>query len=172
MKTITKLRILYPIWTVISIFSLLYAPTLTSESIFFKLGQLGQIIVQLFQIAVALLLYEFFEKTDKVQASMIVIFGLLGVPLALMGILTPEASHLAEVFWGLWLIPIGTLVIRSRMFPKWVGYFLYLGSLGYLGGTISFFLIGFVPAYVEAFTMGELIWVLWITIIGAKEIQK
>ncbi|WP_292470681.1 DUF4386 domain-containing protein [Methanolobus sp.] len=172
MKTITKLRILYPIWTVISIFSLLYAPTLASESTLFKLGLLGQIIVQLFQIAVALLLYKLFVETDKEQASMIVIFGLLGVPLSLMGILIPEASHLAEVFWGLWLIPIGTLVIRSGMFPKWIGYFLYLGSLGYFGASISFFLIGYVPAFVDVFTIGELIWVLWITVIGAKEIQN
>jgi hypothetical protein len=171
-KTITKLRILYPIWTVISIFSLLYAPTLASESTLFKLGLLGQIIVQLFQIAVALLLYKLFVETDKEQASMIVIFGLLGVPLSLMGILIPEASHLAEVFWGLWLIPIGTLVIRSGMFPKWIGYFLYLGSLGYFGASISFFLIGYVPAFVDVFTIGELIWVLWITVIGAKEIQN
>ncbi len=172
MKTITKLRILYPIWTVISIFSLLYAPTLSSESTLFKLGQLGQIIVQVFQIVVALLLYKLFMETDKEQASLIVIFGLLGVPFSLMAILIPEATHLAEVFWGLWLIPIGTLVIRSGMFPKWIGYFLYLGSLGYLGATISYFLIGSVPAYVDAFTIGELIWVLWITFIGAKESQN
>ena len=172
MKTITKLRILYPVWTFIGIFSLLYAPTLASESTLFKLGQLGQIIVQLFQIAVALLLYKLFMDTDKEQASLIVIFGLLGVPFSLMGILMPEAIHLAEVFWGLWLIPIGTLVIRSGMFPKWIGYFLYLGSLGYFGATISFFLIGYVPAYVDAFTIGEIIWILWITFMGAKEIQN
>ncbi len=172
MKTITKLRLLYPIWTVISIFSLLYAPTLSSESTLFKLGQLGQIIVQVFQIVVALLLYKLFMETDKEQASLIVIFGLLGVPFSLMAILIPEATHLAEVFWGLWLIPIGTLVIKSGMFPNWIGYFLYQGSLGYLGATISYFLIGVVPSYVDAFTIGELIWVLWITFIGAKELQN
>jgi hypothetical protein len=58
------------------------------------------------------------------------------------------------------------------MFPKWIGYFLYLGSLGYFGASISFFLIGYVPAFVDVFTIGELIWVLWITVIGAKEIQN
>lgn len=172
MKTITKLRILYPIWTVISIFSLLYAPTLASESTLFKIGQLGQIIVQLFQIAIALLLYKLFMETDKEQASLIAIFGLLGVPFSLMAILIPDAIHLAEVFWGLWLIPIGTLVIKSGMFPKWIGYFLYLGSLGYFGATISFFLIGYVPSFVDYFTMGELVWVLWITFVGAKEVQN
>ena len=99
MKTITKLRILYTVWTVLGIFLLIYAPTLSSDTILFKLGQLGQIIVQLFQIAVALLLYKLFEKTDKVQAFIMALFGILGVPLSLMGILIPEATHLAGVFW-------------------------------------------------------------------------
>jgi len=169
MKTITKLRILYPIWTVISIYSLLIAPTLASETTLFKVGQLGQIVVQLFQIVVALLLYKFFEKTDKTQAFLLALFGIMGVPFSMLAILFPDAVHLAEVFWGLWLIPMGTLVIKSNMFPKVVGYGLYAGSLGYLGATTFFFLTGSVPGYIEAFTFGELLWVVWITFMGAKE---
>ena len=172
MKTITKLRILYPVWTVISIFSLLYAPTLASESTLFKVGQLGQIVVQVFQIVIALLLYKLFMEIDKEQSSLIVVFGLLGVPFSMMAIIMPEAMHLAEVFWGLWLIPIGTLVIKSGMFPKWIGYLLYVGSLGYLGATVSYFLIGYVPSFVDYFTMGEIVWVIWITFVGAKEVQN
>jgi len=168
-KPITTLRILYPIWTVVSIFSLLYAPTLASDTMLFKLGQLGQIVVQLFQIAVALLLYKLFEKTDKTQAFMLALLGILGVPFALMAIILPEASHLAAVFWGLWLIPMGTLVIRSKMFPKFIGHFLYGGALGYLAGTTAYFLIGYVPNYIEVFTFGELIWVLWITFVGVRK---
>jgi hypothetical protein len=63
-----------------------------------------------------LVLYKLFKATDKEQASMIVIFGLLGVPFSLKEMLMPDAIHLAEVFRGLWLIPIGTLAIRSGMF--------------------------------------------------------
>lgn len=169
MRTITKLRILYPIWTVVSIFSLLYAPTLVPESFLFKLGQLGQIIVQIFQIAVALLLYKLFVNTDKTQAFLLALLGILGVPFSMMAILIPEAAHLAAVFWGLWLIPMGTLAIRSQMFPKWIGYFLYLGAAGCLGGTAFYFLSGSIPAYIEALTFGELIWVLWIVFAGTKE---
>jgi hypothetical protein len=168
MQTITKIRILYPVWTIISIFSLLYAPTLGEDLLLFKLGQLGQIVVQLFQIAVALLLYKLFEQTDKTQAFLLALFGILGVPFSMMAVLIPESIHLAGVFWGLWLIPMGTLVIRSKLFPKVVGYFLYAGSIGYLGGTIFYFLTGAVPMYIEVFTFGELVWVLWITFIGTK----
>jgi|GEM_PF-2451317 len=169
MKTITKLRILYPIWTIVGIFSLVYAPMLAAESFTFKLGQLGQIVVQIFQITIALLLYKLFLKTDKTQAFLMALLGILGVPLSLMGIIFPEAIHLAEVFWGLWLIPMGALAIKSKMFPSWVGYLLYIGSLGYFGGTIFFFITGSVPIYIEALTIGELIWVFWITFLGVKK---
>lgn len=167
-RTLTTLRVLYPIWTVVSIFSLLYAPTLPVEDTLFKVGQLGQIVVQLFQIAVALLLYRLFEQTNKTQAFLMALFGVLGVPFSMMAIVTPEAAHLAAVFWGLWLIPMGTLVVQSNMFPSFVGHFLYGGALGYLAGTIAYFLVGYVPNYIEVFTFGELVWVLWITFVGAK----
>lgn len=171
MKTITKLRILYPIWAIVGAFSLLYAPTLASESLVFKLGQLGQIVVQLFQILVALLLYQFFVKTDKTQAFMLALLGILGVPFSMMAIFVPDAIHLAEVFWGLWLIPMGTLVIRSGVFPKSIGYFLYIGSAGYLGATIFFFLTGSVPGYIDVLTFGEMAWIFWVTFVGEKEIK-
>lgn len=171
MKTITALRILYPLWAIIGMFSLLYAPTLAADTFLFKLGILGQILVQLFQIAVALLLYKFFEKTDKNQASLMVIFALIAVPLSLMAILNPDAIHLAEIFWGLWLIPMGTLVIRSKLFPKFLGYLLYVGAFGYLGAPVFFFLTGKVPLFTEILTVGELIWLLWITFMGTRKIR-
>lgn len=168
MNTITKLRILYPIWTLVSIFSLLYAVNLEPSSFLFKLGQLGQVLVQLFQIAVAILLYKLFEKTNKNQACLMALLAFIAVPLALMAIIVPEAAHLAAVFWGLWLIPMGTLVIKSKMFPKIIGYFLYVGAAGYLGGVIYYFLTGTVT-WTEFLTFGELIWVLWITFLGIRK---
>jgi hypothetical protein len=91
------------------------------------------------------------------------------VPLALASIIIPEMMVMAEVFWGLWLIPMGTLVIKSKQFPKIIGYALYAGALGYLGGVITTILLGTKLAVIEAGTFGELIWVLWITIMGAKK---
>src|SRR3546814_4476384 len=38
----------------------------------------------------------------------------------------------ATIFWGLWLLPFGYLVIRSGFLPKILGVFLVLGGLGYV----------------------------------------
>jgi hypothetical protein len=147
----------------------MYAPTLPADSLMFKFGQLGQILVQMIHIAVALLLYKLFEKTDKTQGLLVVIFSLLAVPLALMGILFTDVIHLAELFWGLWLIPLGMLVIKSKMFPIWTGYALYVGAIGYVAGTVSFFMIGSIPVFANVLTMGEVIWILWLIIKGSKD---
>lgn len=39
---------------------------------------------------------------------------------------------LAQVFWGLWLLPFGILVIRSGRFPRGLGWFLIVGCFGYV----------------------------------------
>src|SRR5207237_7458192 len=37
-----------------------------------------------------------------------------------------------EIFWGLWLIPLGLLAYRSRFLPRILGVWLILGCFGYL----------------------------------------
>lgn len=39
---------------------------------------------------------------------------------------------IAQVFFGLWLLPLGYLVIRSTMFPRAIGVLLIIGCFSYL----------------------------------------
>jgi len=47
----------------------------------------------------------------------------------------------AQLFWGLWLLPLGLLILKSRAVPKVFGVLLLLGGVGYLiqdfGGVLS-----------------------------------
>jgi hypothetical protein len=47
----------------------------------------------------------------------------------------------AQIFFGLWLLPLGYLAYRSGMFPKALGVCLGLGCLGYLVDTFARFLL-------------------------------
>lgn len=47
---------------------------------------------------------------------------------------------IAEIFWGLWLIPLGILVYRSRFVPKVLGALLIVGCFGHLISFLSIFL--------------------------------
>lgn len=42
----------------------------------------------------------------------------------------------AQVFFGGWLIPLGFLVVRSGMVPRFFGYALMVGGVGYLLGLV------------------------------------
>jgi hypothetical protein len=77
------------------------------------------------------------------------------------------------IFWGLWLLPFGLLVYRSRFLPRFLGVWLMIGCFGYLAFSFAGFLF---PAYEDkVFTMvqplwwGELATMLWLVIMGAKE---
>jgi hypothetical protein len=39
---------------------------------------------------------------------------------------------LAQVFWGLWLLFVGSLVFRSGFLPRWLGVAVLIGAAGYL----------------------------------------
>lgn len=77
-----------------------------------------------------------------------------------------------EIFWGLWLIPFGILVFRSRFLPRILGVWLILNSLPYLATSVAGLLF---PQYEATvwnigfpLTLGELAIMLWLLIRGAK----
>ena len=78
-----------------------------------------------------------------------------------------------EVFWGLWLIPFGLLVYRSRFLPRILGVWLILGCFGYLALSFSGMMF---PQYedklfpiAQPLMLGEVAIMLWLVIAGAKE---
>ncbi len=49
---------------------------------------------------------------------------------------------IAQIFFGLWLVPLGYLAYRSSgMFPKWLGVLLILGGVCYLVDLLAAFLV-------------------------------
>ncbi len=50
----------------------------------------------------------------------------------------------AQVFWGLWLIPFGLLSIKSGFIPRFIGVFLVIGGVGYVLASLAGLLL---PGY-------------------------
>lgn len=46
-----------------------------------------------------------------------------------------------EIFWGLWLLPFGLLVIRSRFLPRVLGILLIIGGLAYVAHSVTSLLL-------------------------------
>ena len=77
------------------------------------------------------------------------------------------------IFWGLWLLPFGLLVYRSRFLPRFLGVWLILACFAWLALSFTGFLL---PAYedtvytiTQPVVLGEVVTMLWLVIIGAKE---
>lgn len=78
----------------------------------------------------------------------------------------------AQIFWGLWLIPFGVLVYKSGFLPRILGVLLILACFGYLANTLVGF--GLLPSdlasrVVGQLTIGELPIILWLVTVGAKD---
>lgn len=78
----------------------------------------------------------------------------------------------AEIFWGLWLLPMGLLVIRSGFIPRILGWWL-------LGNGFAYLLLSFTgmlwPQYQptvwkfgQPFFFGEVAFMLWLVIVGVR----
>ncbi len=123
-RTIKQLRILYPIWVVVGMFSIMYVPSvliqsadamatsknITNNLLLFRFGILGSIITQLLFIIIPLLLYRLFEKIDRNQAVLMVVLALVSVPITIhneinkiliIGALDQpeEMQHLLEIYY-------------------------------------------------------------------------
>jgi hypothetical protein len=83
-----------------------------------------------------------------------------------------HGALVSEVFWGLWLLPLGVLVWRSGFLPRFLGGWLFVNGLAYLATSTT----GLVaPQYRDAlFTwatpilFGEVALTLWLLIVGAR----
>jgi hypothetical protein len=82
-----------------------------------------------------------------------------------------QGFGIAEIFWGLWLFPLGLLVYRSGFFPRILGVLLIVNCFTYLVNSFTFLLL---PRYVDIVSRwtkplgrGEMLFMFWILIIGA-----
>jgi hypothetical protein len=80
---------------------------------------------------------------------------------------------IAEIFFGLWLLPLGYLLYISDWFPKTLGVLSMIGCLGYLldvGATFTSPTLesGIGPIGLVPTAVAEVSVVLWLLIRGAK----
>jgi len=86
---------------------------------------------------------------------------------------TPNATGKSQMFFALWLLPLGYLVVRSGYFPRVLGYLLVVACLGYLVDLFAYFLApgiegSVLPFSAAAGAIGELAFMAWLLVKGAR----
>lgn len=78
----------------------------------------------------------------------------------------------ASIFWGLWLFPFATLVIRSGFIPRVLGVLLVIAGSGYLASACTTLLLPQYRAVVGQIALilelGELPIIFWLVIWGTR----
>src|SRR5262249_42376599 len=140
------------------------------------------LLVQVVNTVVVVLLYRLLRPVEATLAAFMVIFLLLGVPIAMLNELNQLAVlsllngtgaaaastaqawvpfflelhalgiQIAGLFWGLWLFPMGYLVYRSGFLPKVLGILLMIGCAGYLVDSVAALLAPGLHLQVAQFT--------------------
>jgi hypothetical protein len=78
----------------------------------------------------------------------------------------------AELYWGLWLLPLGALVHRSRFLPRFLGIWLVANGVAYV--VLSLVGILWEPGHGLLFKIatpllfGEAVLMLWLLVVGAR----
>jgi len=166
-----------------------------ANEMLFRLGIVSALLVQLVQIALVLSLYKLLKPVNSLHAKLMVIFALCAVPIAMVaeasygGVLflihATEQSPLlielflylheygifiAQIFWGLWLFPMGYLIYKSNYIPKFIGILLMIGCFGYFVDSFIFFLYPDFGIMFSAFLfVGEVALPLWLVFKGVDE---
>jgi hypothetical protein len=78
----------------------------------------------------------------------------------------------AEMFWGLWLFPLALLVYKSRFLPRFLGIWLTLAGMAWVIQSLTSILLpqyqDKVNAYLQPAIIGEIVFMFWLLIKGAK----
>ena len=84
---------------------------------------------------------------------------------------------LSQMYFALWLLPLGYLVVRSGYFPKVLGYLLALACVGYLVDMTAYFLAPEVqpstlPVSAILGVLGEVTFIGWLLIKGVRTTDR
>lgn len=81
--------------------------------------------------------------------------------------------HIAQIFWGIWLIPWGVAAYRTGFMPRWIGAALVVAGVGYmLNSAVAILAPQLTPVlstYLLALGVGEIANVTWLLVRGARE---
>lgn len=176
------------------------AAALSSNIALFSVANIAAVAMVVFFLALPFSLSRFLATYGKISTGLMILFVAASAPFSLFAILQhfalaslaaggaaePKAVEnlvaayesgmkLASIFWGLWLAPLGWLILKSGAVPRALGVLLILGCFGYLANFFG-------PLVYDGYrdlpfrrlislpgSAGEIGLCLWLLIMGARE---
>ena len=175
----------------------------SAQTAIFRAGIAAFLVMQVAFLLLPFALYRVLGDVDRRAATVMVALAVASVPIGLVAVThrlealallgqartgTTDAMEvayalglqryahglrIASLFWGLWLLPFGWLVLRSARIPRVLGVLLMLGGIGYVvkvfGGLMPDFADSAFARYATLpAALGEIGSCLWLLAFGAR----
>lgn len=157
-----------------------------------RLGIVLELCIVLTQALTAVWFYRLFRSVDPFAAGLIAVFGMVNAvvilgsaamlataldvaddrSLAITGgaaatvqllyVVSGNLWGVGGLFFGLWLIPMGWVAVRSRWLPRLLGQVLMVGGFGYVLSTFVSYVFANADLVVNLLTVPATIGELWI----------
>jgi len=177
------------------------ADNLRASAGLFRLGVASDLVANTFFLFTAMALYLLLKHVHQPVAAAMVVFVAVSVAIGCATLLNQytaltiatgenvldEAGSdalamlflqmpgglFAGMFFGLWLLPLGYLVIRSGYFPKTLGVLLIVGCAGWLTNIFTHLLVPDPAGGIDVITtsvasIAELTFVAWLLVKGVR----
>ena len=164
---------------------------ISNDENYFRFSIVSSLVLQIVFILLVSAFYKLFVDVDKDLAALMLIFVLVSVPITMSNELIryamlyllerPETIHIlvilhttgvniTQIFWGLWLLPLGILIYKSGFIPKFLGVLMIIACFGYLIDSFLWFLYPNNLFSLSQYTfLGELLLPLFLLIKGINE---
>ena len=102
-----------------------------------------------------------FEKPQREAVAMLLLY------------FDRQGVYVSELFWGLWLLPLGILIWRSGFLPRFLGGWLFANGLAYVALSATGLLVPHhakaVMTYATPLLFGEMALMLWLLVAGVRQ---
>ncbi|MBM1106551.1 DUF4386 domain-containing protein [Aurantibacter crassamenti] len=179
---------------------------ISQNELLYRLGFVSDLLMQSAYFLLPVLLYRILKKANKWLAQIMVLCVSVAVAIMCINMLNHYAPlllinsegfnsvqiqnqvlfyltlhshgyHIAQIFFGIWLLPLGYLTFKSGLFPKFIGVFLMIGCLGYLTAFGIYFIFPEKSEVLSSYLtipadIGEFSLCLYLLIIGVKKVPN
>ena len=115
-------------------------------------GSINAVVIMLSAIAMA--------AAIQIAGSEVQTFEDKVLMIDLLGQLIKHSWKVGGLFFGLWLIPMGHIIVTSKRMPLWLGRTLILGGIGYILSTLISYM-GFHHSLLNVLTIPATIGEFW-----------
>jgi hypothetical protein len=178
------------------------ADNIRASATLFRVGFVADLLQATFFLLTAMALYLLLRHVHELAARAMVVFVAVAVAIMCLNLLNQltalqvatsgtetdslvglfagmqaDGYLIAQIFFGLWLVPLGYLVLRSGWFPKTLGVLLMVACAGYLIDTFATFLAPDVATQIEAIVLipaavAELWLVAWLLVKAVPDRER